>query len=96
MMAISNITVHESLPTGGYEDQLFLDLPSESPHCPVCLLVVREPHVLLCCGTRICQVSILKYSVNHGNLTNFLYHMNNWGCHITKYYTQNVKFLYSI
>ena len=45
--------------TGGYEDQLFLDLPPESPHCPVCLLVVREPHVLVCCGTPICQVSII-------------------------------------
>ena len=86
-MAISNITVYESLPTGGYEDQLFLDLPPESPHCPVCLLVVREPHVLLCCGTRICQVSILKQS------DQFLYHTSNLACHITKYYTQNVKFL---
>ena len=35
-MVISNFPVHESLPTGGYEDQLFLDLPPESPHCPVC------------------------------------------------------------
>ena len=89
-MAISNITVHESLPTGGYEDHLFLDFPPESPHCPVCLLVVREPHVLLCCGTRICQVSILKQS------DQFLYHTSNLACNITKYYTQNVKFLYSI
>ena len=66
-MAISNITVYESLPTGGYEDQLFLDLPPESPHCPVCLLVVREPHVLVCCGTPICRVSkiviVLKNSI---------------------------------
>ena len=60
MMAISNNTVHESLPTCGCEDQLFLDFPSESPHCPVCLLVVREPHVLVCCGTRICEVRNLK------------------------------------
>ena len=47
------------LPTGGYKDQIFLDLPPESLHCPVCLLVVREPHVLVCCGTHICQVSII-------------------------------------
>ena len=46
--------------TGGYEDHLFLDLPLESPHCPVCLLVVREPHVLVCCGTPICQVCIIR------------------------------------
>ena len=61
-MAISNITVYESLHTGGYEDHLFLDLPPESPHCPVCLLVVREPHVLVCCGTPICQV---KYNYHY-------------------------------
>ena len=67
MMAISNITVHESLPTGGYEDHLFLDLPPESPHCPVCLLVVREPHVLVCCGTRICKVSIINIIMKHSN-----------------------------
>ena len=46
--------------TGGYEDHLFLDLPPESPHCSVCLLVVRKPHVLVCCGTPICQVSIIR------------------------------------
>ena len=66
-MAISNITVHESLPTGGYEDQVFLDLPPESPHCPVCLLVVREPHVLVCCGTPICRVSIIIIIVKTSN-----------------------------
>ena len=53
MAEVSNVS------TGGYEDQLFLDLPPESPHCPVCLLVVREPHVLVCCGTPICRVSII-------------------------------------
>ena len=79
-MAISNITVHESLATGGYEDHLFLDLPPESPHCPVCLLVVGEPHVLLCCGTRICQVSNLK-TLNHSNLTNFYITSTIW--HVT-------------
>ena len=52
------MTEDHNVSTGGYEDQLFLDLPPESPHCPVCLLVVREPHVLVCCGTPICQVSI--------------------------------------
>ena len=61
MAEVPNVAVLD-LPAGGYEEHLFLDLPPESPHCPVCLLVVREPHVLLCCGTRICQVNILKNS----------------------------------
>ena len=63
MAEVPNVAVLD-LPAGGYEDHLFLDLPPESraPHCPVCLLVVREPHVLLCCGSRICQVSNLTNS----------------------------------
>ena len=44
---------------GGYDDQLFLDPAPESLQCPVCLLVLRDPHLLSCCGAHICQVEIM-------------------------------------
>ena len=44
---------------GGYDDQLFLDPAPESLQCPVCLLVLRDPHLLSCCGAHICQVEII-------------------------------------
>lgn len=40
----------------GYEDNLFLETPPESLTCPVCLLVLKEPHLLSCCGEHICKV----------------------------------------
>ena len=51
------------LPTGGYDDDNFVDPVPESLHCPVCLLVLREPHLISCCGTHICQVTILIVSL---------------------------------
>ena len=59
------------LPTGGYDDDYFVDPAPKSLHCPVCLLVLREPHLISCCGTHICQVRCfclafqLKYLPNH-------------------------------
>ena len=46
-----------SNPASGYEDQLFLDLPPKSLQCPICLLVLREPYLLSCCGGHACKVS---------------------------------------
>ena len=43
--------------TGGYDDNDFVDSPPESLKCPVCLLVLREPHLLSCCGSHLCQVN---------------------------------------
>ena len=53
----------ETLPQGGYGDELFLEPPDEtsSLRCPVCFLVLREPHLLSCCGSHLCQVSNQYY-----------------------------------
>ena len=42
----------------GYDDSIFLNLPSDkSLECPVCMSVLRDPHLLSCCGSHVCQVS---------------------------------------
>ena len=79
-MAISNITVYESLPIDGYEDQLILDLPPESLRCAVCLLVVREPHVLVCCGTPIYRVSTVLIILKNSNQSRLIQN-DNYYCH---------------
>ena len=53
------------LPTGGYDDDYFVDPAPESLHCPVCLLVLREPHLISCCGAHLCQVSFLYTLTNY-------------------------------
>ena len=40
--------------TGGY-DYRFVDPPSKSLECSICLLVVHNPHVTTCCGNHFCQ-----------------------------------------
>ena len=42
--------------TCGYDYNMFISTPPESLQCPVCLLVLREPNQLTCCGVLICQV----------------------------------------
>ena len=42
---------------GGYYDVDFIDSPPDSLQCPVCLLTLKQPHVLSCCGTLMCEVS---------------------------------------
>ena len=42
---------------GGYEYE-FLSPPPKSLECPVCLLTLRDPHVISCCGNEFCQVCI--------------------------------------
>ena len=51
------------LPTGGYDDDYFVDPAPKSLHCPVCLLVLREPHLISCCGAHICQVIQFTYTL---------------------------------
>ncbi len=48
------------LPTGGYDDGIFINPPGEDlgVHCPVCMLVLREPHLLACCGGHLCEVKL--------------------------------------
>lgn len=42
---------------GGYHHVKFKDYPPESLQCPICLSVLKEPHLLSCCGCHICEVS---------------------------------------
>ena len=53
--------------TGGYDYTLFVDSSSssnfDSLQCPICLLVLKEPNLLSCCGVHICQVYILQCNV---------------------------------
>ena len=42
--------------TCGYDDDIFISTPPEYLKCSVCLLIVREPHLLSCCGALICKV----------------------------------------
>ena len=42
---------------GGY-DYDFVSPPPKSLECPVCLLTLRDPHVISCCGNEFCQVCI--------------------------------------
>ena len=42
---------------GGY-DYEFVSPPPKSLECPVCLLILRDPHIISCCGNEFCQVCI--------------------------------------
>ena len=42
---------------GGY-DYEFESPPSKSLEYPVCLMTLRDPHVISCCGNEFCQVCI--------------------------------------
>ena len=39
---------------GGY-DYEFVTAPPKTLECPVCLLTLRDPHVISCCGNEFCQ-----------------------------------------
>ena len=41
---------------GGYDCDFVT--PPKSLECPVCLLTLRDPHVISCCGNEFCQVCI--------------------------------------
>ena len=78
---------HESsqvltLSEGGFDDSLFINPPSPSQgfHCPVCLLVLKDPHLLSCCGKHLCRVrlSILLCSNGMLLLTNHWPYSNFW------------------
>ena len=50
------------LPAGGYDCE-FVDSPPDSLECPVCLLILKEPHLLSCCGVKICQSCVSGVSL---------------------------------
>lgn len=46
-----------SLPLGGHNCD-FLEDPPAKYECPICLLVLRDPHLLSCCGVKVCETCI--------------------------------------
>ena len=42
---------------GGYDCE-FITVPPKSLECSICLLIVRQPHVISCCGNQFCQSCI--------------------------------------
>ena len=64
---------------GGY-DYEFVTPPDKSLECPVCLLTLRDPHMISCCGNEFCQRCIERVQrdgkpcplCNEPNFTTFL------------------------
>ena len=59
-LEIETPTTAETVERGGFEVE-FVERPPESllqSECPVCLLVLREPYQVTCCGYSYCQVCI--------------------------------------
>ena len=50
-------------PQGGYYDVDFIDPPPDSLQCPVCLLTLKQPHILSCCSSHMCEVSTIFFLV---------------------------------
>ena len=44
---------------GGYH-YTFLDQCLSKYECPICLLVMREPHIVSCCGKKFCKACMDK------------------------------------
>ena len=51
--------------TGGY-DCKFVDPPPDKLECQICLLVVRTPHQMICCGRVYCKVCLDEHK-KHSN-----------------------------
>ena len=49
-----------SPPQGGFDCD-FIDAIHDSLLCPICLMVFRDPHILSCCGVKICQTCLATY-----------------------------------
>ena len=43
-------------PEGGYDDEIFLSPLPRDLKCIICLLTVRDPYLIECCGATICKV----------------------------------------
>lgn len=64
---------------GGYDYDFVT--PPKSLECPVCLLTLRDPHVISCCGNEFCQPCIQRIQIdgkpcplcNEINFTTFLH-----------------------
>ena len=45
------------LPVAGYENEFVESIP-DTLSCPVCLLPLRDPHLVSCCGAKFCEPCI--------------------------------------
>ena len=65
---------------GGY-DYEFIDSPPNSLECSICLLTLRDPHIISCCGNHFCHTCISRIQgdgkpcplCNEPNFTTFLH-----------------------
>ena len=65
---------------GGY-DYEFIDPPPNSLECSICLLTLRDPHIISCCGNHFCHTCISRIQgagkpcplCNEPNFTTFLH-----------------------
>ena len=51
---------------GGYDCE-FVDPPSKTYECPVCLLTLRDPHTTTCCGNYLCEPCFLRVLADRGS-----------------------------
>ena len=51
---------------GGYDCD-FVEPPSKTLECPVCLLTLRDPHTTTCCGNYLCEPCFLRVLADRGN-----------------------------
>ena len=87
MPALNTSAADNQLPTiimatfkGGY-DYEFIDPPPNSLECSICLLTLRDPHVISCCGNHFCHTCIGRIQgdgkpcplCNEPNFTTFLH-----------------------
>ena len=55
----STCNVKKSFPVTGHECQ-FVDQPPNRWECPICLLALRQPHQVTCCGKVFCKACICE------------------------------------
>lgn len=52
-----SVYLQSMMESGGY-DCIYVDKPPKAYECPICLLVLRNPHMVDCCGQKYCQTCI--------------------------------------
>ena len=67
MASLPNVELHQ-LPSVGFDCEFIEKPPKEfQSKCPVCLLILRDPHIVSCCGYSFCHVCIHKIKTNKGS-----------------------------
>ena len=57
----SAISKVDNSPSQGYSESIFVTSPDLSFKCPECCLILRDPHLLSCCGSHVCEVNSVLY-----------------------------------